>query len=320
MNNWRTFNDDSDAWDFYVQGLSQSSVFHSSRWANLQQSTGWNTHRYCTSNARSAIQVFSKPYGRIASLGWCPGGLAGDQVVVDQDLWKLLEKEVGGFVSYCRLARPIPTLETRSVSHPWRKTALHLGARESVQLNLEREVEELLKQCGPNWRRNLKRASRANLTIRRLGDDDFASINHLEREMIEFKRIRQPNKSFGDIMQSLGNQIILFGAFDQEGVLVAARGASTFGAVARDLLAATNVAGRKTYASYLTMWTLIQALKQASIARYDLGGIDYTQNSGVANFKIGTGGHRVRYPEEVAACTYPFLAPIINRLLVSLGR
>lgn len=64
------------------------------------------------------------------------------------------------------------------------------------------------------------------------------------------------------------------------------------------MLAATNVAGRKLYSSYLTISELLSTCLERGVEEYDLMGIDPHKNPGVYNFKKGTGAEPLEYLGE----------------------
>jgi lipid II:glycine glycyltransferase (peptidoglycan interpeptide bridge formation enzyme) len=64
------------------------------------------------------------------------------------------------------------------------------------------------------------------------------------------------------------------------------------------LLAATTEIGRRLYASYALVWQLLQHCQKLGVIEYDFMGIDPKNNSGVYNFKKGTGAEFIEYLGE----------------------
>ena len=75
-----------------------------------------------------------------------------------------------------------------------------------------------------------------------------------------------------------------------DGKAVAGHVSSLLGDTCIYLLGASNKQGRKTKASYLLQWRVIEMAKEAGARWYDLGGIDPEGNPGVYHFKAGLNG------------------------------
>jgi lipid II:glycine glycyltransferase (peptidoglycan interpeptide bridge formation enzyme) len=100
-----------------------------------------------------------------------------------------------------------------------------------------------------------------------------------------------------------------------DGTTLAMRAAALVGDVAVDLLAATSVAGRTSYAAYATCWSLVEDCARRGAARYDLAGVDKVRNKGVYDFKRGTGAREVRYLGEWDAASPAPLRVLARRMI-----
>ena len=76
--------------------------------------------------------------------------------------------------------------------------------------------------------------------------------------------------------------------------MLAARAGGWLGLQGYDLFAATSRAGRKSYASYVTLWRLLEDLRQYGVKTYDLAGVDPLGTPGVYHFKRGIGGVEIQ--------------------------
>ena len=100
------------------------------------------------------------------------------------------------------------------------------------------------------------------------------------------------------IFQKFTDKIVLYRSEDENGTIVALRGCMILDRFGWDLFAATNVIGRNLYASYVLLWEILKHCQRAGVKNYDLMGVDPVKNSGVYNFKKGTGASSVKYLGE----------------------
>lgn len=299
MKTWVSFEGSSSDWDRVLCELSRVNIFHSAAWALVQESDGWMTRRLISSEAHAA-QVFFRRIGRSVTVGWIPGGVAGDNPEISRSFYYALRTFVPGKLSLFRIAFPHSEPTPNAAFDPWRPASRPLGATRSFVLDLQKDISTIHDGLGGNWRRNLKRSAKTPLTTRILGTQDAESVDHLEQEMRTYKGLAIPTtKSAGTLMRLLGTRLKSIGVFDSSDRLIAVRGAALFGNDAHDMIAATSVKGRKVYGSYLATWSLISHLKECETLRYNLSGFDRSSNSGVANFKAGIGGTEVLYPQEL---------------------
>ncbi len=87
------------------------------------------------------------------------------------------------------------------------------------------------------------------------------------------------------------------------GLPVAAHVATMLGDTCLYFLGATSDAGKKSKASYLLQWRVIQEAARMGISWYDLGGFNPNTMPGVAKFKAGLGGVEHRFPGQY--CLHP---------------
>jgi len=299
VTSWETFSGTTTDWDSLVASLANSSIYHSSKWAKIQEQRGWDVVYLRTDDSTSAAMVLMRRYGRLFCVSWLPGGVAGRTDAVNQQLADTIRKLRQAWIHYIRIAFPSDHRRGIAYEEPWVPSKRRVGASRSVVLDLTLSSDQLLAAAGPNWRRNLKRARKTSVVVRPLGVEDAAAVDQLQQVMVRYKGI-QPRLavSGGELLLSLGESMIAIGVLE-DGELLSVRAVGAFGSVARDLIAATSPSGRQIYSSYLATWTLVERLKEVGVTTYDLGGIDEEDNLGVANFKLGTGGKVIRYPDEL---------------------
>jgi lipid II:glycine glycyltransferase (peptidoglycan interpeptide bridge formation enzyme) len=132
--------------------------------------------------------------------------------------------------------------------------------------------------------------------------------------MAEFKGFDPliDERSIRHMLRVLDDRFMIAVAQDREGRIIAARGAGRLGSHGQDLFAATPEEGRRCYASYVTLWCLLEELRDIGVKTYDFGGIDPENNPGVYNFKRGAGGVKVRRLGEWDWSNSPILARAVN--------
>lgn len=180
----------------------------------------------------------------------------------------------------------------------------------TLLLDLTKSAEELRKGMRPHWRRYLKVAEKNNLEIVEGSDDAlFEAFIEIYRELVNRKAFAEPNdiREFRSIQERLPKEfkmrVLLCRA---DGKLCSGLICSAIGDTAIYLFGATSNAGLKSRGSYLLHWRLIEWLKGARIATYDLHGINPATNPGTYKFKAdlcGSNGADVNFLGQFDTCT-----------------
>jgi hypothetical protein len=278
--------------------------------------SGWSLLRLVTEHNDGALQVFYKRISRLAVVAWIPGGLAGRTTHLENSWGREIHQHMAAWITYIRIAFPNHSTGDIDAGTSWKEVASPISAPKTIFIDLNKSHDQLRSEMGPNWRRNLKRSGRFMLSVRTLTSDDSTAINHLEESVADYKQLktRSPRHG-GDTVNLFKQQALVLGVFDQESRLVSVRGAALFGDAAYDIVAATSPEGRRVYASYLATWSLLLALKDRNITRFDFSGIDDLRNKGVSDFKRGLGGKEVIYFPERHFATPRFMLPLAALLI-----
>ena len=85
-----------------------------------------------------------------------------------------------------------------------------------------------------------------------------------------------------------------------------------FNNVCWDLLSATNLEGRKTYASYAVTYEIMKFYLRNKIKTYNLSGVDLINNKSVYNFKKGMGSKLIEIPNEKLYSNYQLFNILFN--------
>jgi hypothetical protein len=161
-------------------------------------------------------------------------------------------------------------------------------------LDVRPDIPDLRKNLHQKWRNGLNQAEKRKLEVIEGVDDDlFEAFTGLYRGMVERKKFRVPNdiREFRLMQSDLpdGWKMRIFLCRSEEG-LGAGAICSAMGNRGIYLFGATNPLGLANKGSYLLQWRIIQWLKAAGCACYDLNGIDPVRNPGTYRFKAGIAG------------------------------
>jgi len=164
----------------------------------------------------------------------------------------------------------------------------------TLLMRLSADLDDLRRGLAPSWRRHLKKAEGAGLTVTagsapELFDDFIAVFN----QMLERKRFAPG----ADIHKHRRIQTALPDELKM-GVLLARKDGhpcagliySAIGDTAIYLFGATNDIALQTSAAYLLQWEAVKLLKEKGVREYDLNGINAALNPGLYQFKTGLAG------------------------------
>jgi len=166
--------------------------------------------------------------------------------------------------------------------------------KKTLLLDLSPALQILRSQFHRKWRNQLTAAEKRNLKVTSgTTMEEFRTFESLYREMQRTKRFDSSVdiEEFTLMQAALpeAHRMRVFLCFEDHtplGGLVA----SAMGNTAIYVLGATVGQGRRTKASYLLQWSLIQWLKERQVLWYDLGGIDPDKHPSVYHFKRGLSG------------------------------
>ena len=173
------------------------------------------------------------------------------------------------------------------------------GARpwETVWLDLAPAEEALRSRLAPKWRNALSFAERANLVLDSSQDPAAVEwlLNH-HQEAMKAKSFAATPRLILEGLRHAGTFMVLRAMKD--GVPVGGVGIALHQPAATYLVGWNGPEGRSLKANQFLLWRAILVLRQAGFTEFDLGGIDDVGLPGISEFKLGTGGRRVRIVGE----------------------
>lgn len=296
---------DESSWQTGLSELSNSNVYCSWGWGCYKESLGWDIHRIRFSRTDKidlvgCLQVQVKKFRYIKSRilliqggVFCDSSIFSDSFVFVTELHEYLSLR-----KYDLLAIDSADEEDRIVLG-----LLELGYKPiasssgyTYMLDLCLSEEELMQGLSRNWRHNLKRSRKKGLHVRHVGSDkvprerSLKKLAHMYGQLTERKKFSQAVdfQYFIPIATNDLNYKIVEVLSDNK--VVAIRVGYISGKNGLDFLAASSAEAKKNYATYLALWELIMRSKNEGVERFDCGGIDPYNNTGVYYFKRGLGG------------------------------
>jgi len=311
-------------WNSTLATLDGSNFFQSYEWGEYKRRDGWVPLRLMRRDASSTVvamtQALAHVYlGRVAA-AWIPGGPAGRVAEWADSLRRGFATQEGFWSCYLRLnsVRVHDEADERLLtSGGWRRPNTRLGSWSSVRLAIDADRDRNLALLSGNWRHNLRRAQKAGLVVEEWHDPVAADVARLYAEMEGYKGLnaQQDVRDLERMFGSFEDTLVIYRCRGQDGELLSIRGCGVIGSQAWDLLAATSVQGRKSYASYLTCWEMLERCRQLGVREFDFSGVDPDANPGVFNFKKGTGAELFSYLGEWETASPRFLSTIVNQSL-----
>lgn len=164
------------------------------------------------------------------------------------------------------------------------------------KINNESSINQSYSQY---WRRNLKRTFRYNLQIENNNIYE-KEINYLLNDLHNIKKIKNNynEKSLLNLFENFHKNLFISKA-KLNNKICSIRAIIFFKNKAWDILSATNLVGRRCYASYAVTNEVVQFCIKNNIDYYDLSGVDLHKNISVYNFKKGLGGELKEISSEM---------------------
>lgn len=305
---WELLNEEYAAahWDRQLLAFDDYSIFQTIAWGEHRRALGWTPYRWMAledSRPVAMAQGLLRRYPGGVGIVWLPGGPVGAIGAWNDGLQQTIRRTARLSVVYARFNsfRPRTDADQSQLARlRWQPPRSRLGAASSLLHDVSREEAVRLAGCSKNWRHNLKRSHKSGYAIGLWDRPDAAEMRAVYAEMEGHKNLVQQHseQSLRALYAHAADHLITVSCRDTAGTLVAFRACATFGDRAWDMLAATAVAGRRTYASYAAFWALAQECHRRGIRQYDLSGVDPVGNRGVYDFKQGTGAAPVAYLGE----------------------
>ena len=293
---WKVFDGSDAEWQALLIVEEKSTYLHDIYWAKHYQSLGWKPVRWIfKENSRPIefLQGLLKTYPFQSGVLWFPDWLING-INKSFDLGEILKKSLNLDYLYIRF-RATRDYDVNDyaflIGHGWKNPKALFNKGLTMSLNISSSIEDLYSGFTKNWRKSLKKSEKHSYSVRKVEDTEIVITLYEELRML--KSLRKEAffsvKEINSIIDSFGENILIFGAFSEEDKPLAIRGCIIRGDVAYDIFAATGTLSRKLNTSHGLFVELIKECKKQGCKSYDLSGIDPESGPGVFNFKKGTG-------------------------------
>ena len=293
---WLPYKGDDKSWNEILNSFPVKGFLNDVSWGKHLSNMGWVCLRWEFSRSGSPkayCQSFFKSYPFRLGMLWIPDGIVGDHrysASLHQDLFHSLN------LRYCYIRlRDSMVFNVddciKLLVGGWVRPKTSLSAAMTMSLDISQPVEVIRAGLTQSWRKTLKKSSAMPFDIVVVNDPVAIASLYLEMKSSKSLRTREiySDVAIKSLMKIFGNNIVVVGAKDAEGSLVAIRGAILNKEKATDIFAATSHKGRALMASHSLFITLISECQNRGCIFYDLNGIDPSNGIGVYNFKKGTG-------------------------------
>lgn len=328
MLNWRLWDGDTQKWDKLLQSFDDYSLYQSSAWGEHRSRFGWSPNRFQALSDGVPVamaQVLVRKYPLGFAIAWIPGGPVGDMTAVGPALMEQIRVASGARFLYCRFS----AMRSREASEDtalkemsWHRTSSPLLTGLSLTYEPSLSEELRLNNCSGNWRHNLRRSMKRKLKT-------YHWVKACPQEMMAAYAAMQDHKQLAaqtsgyeieSLLKSFGSDCVVVRCDDEDGNLLAFRGALVLGAKAVDIFAVAIPAGRKVYASHSAFWELMKQCAAKGVQWYDMSGADPEKNKGVYDFKKGTGAKDIQYLGEWECAKPALLRGLVSRVIRYRGR
>jgi peptidoglycan pentaglycine glycine transferase (the first glycine) len=318
MARWQLLSDEvaSSSWNEALLRLDDYTPFQTYEWGEYQRALGWEPHRWVAVDERNEIVAMMlgllRRYPFNLGLIWSEGGPVGDLSVCDATLHEAIKQSTGLKRIYCRFRcdrqRHVEDA-LRLTAQGWCRSWFSLTTSYSMSLDFGTDANQMLAGCDRNWRRNLQRAEKANVTVAEWTDPSVDEIVSAYDEMQSLKGLSEQHSrdEFAQLLKHLEKHLVIFRGTNEQGQMVSVHGWMMLGQRATAVLSATTEEGREHRASYPVIWALVQRCLQLGMTSCDLAGIDPVVNPGVFRFKKGIGAKPIEYLGEWDWASRPWL-------------
>lgn len=329
MSKWQLWVNTKEAWDKALLLSADNSVFQTFSWGEYKKLVGWRPERYFIMDNGNKIQGMAQVLIKHLPFGftfiWVSGGLvfkfpdfkmdelAGLVHKLILKLHKQYPRSLVRFNSHVN-ADPMLSLQFNKVcSRPYAQ----LNSGFTVELNLNKSIDQLRKGMASKHRYYTKRAVEVELTWVVANDDHQLTIlESIYQEMVKEKKLLRNFFLLDELFnmrENMGENLIILTGFFGE-VPVTSCLVLVFGKKAFYMTASTNKLGRDISAGYAMFEQLMRVLGERGVTEFDFGGVNLNKKSatGVNHFKIGFGGKVVEYLGEWESASSKIVKLAIN--------
>jgi len=304
---------DQEKWDNFVLA-NHGEFLQSFKWGSFKEKMGDEIWRFGIKDIEEIIGqacllrhrlIFSKKYF------YCPRGpiflssLSGDKKKEAIrnfliDIKNLAKKEKAIFFRF-EPNLPLENLNLKEIfsnlKFDYQPLESSTQPKETLVLDLKKEIEDLLKSMHPKTRYNLHLAEKHGVKVS--VKDDVKTFLDLLKETAKRQNLKiYSYKYYFNLLKEFPNENIKIYFAYYKNKILAANLILFWGKTATYLYGGSSRENREKMAPYLLHWEIIKEAKQKGFLVYDFWGIDEKKWPGLTRFKLGFGGRRIVYPQS----------------------
>ena len=299
-------------WDKLLILFPNPSFYQTRQYGNFFNKIGWKSIKLVFLKNKIPImlsQIFYKKKLGIF-IFYIPGGPLGNIKESESLLINYLKKKYKYFYIKFNSNDKFYNTEFKLFKKPF----LIRTSEKRMELKIKNNFDDMYYKFSKNWRHNFNRSERKNNKITINEKFNLHEIYDIYKKMTSIKKI-STDYNFSKIkhlMNECKDNIICFECRNNKKKLISVRLVGFYDVYAFDLISATNLEGRKVYASYYIFKKLLMELSNRHIKIFDLSGVDTINNKGVYNFKKGLGSKLISCLGEFEYSNIPFLKFFIS--------
>jgi peptidoglycan pentaglycine glycine transferase (the first glycine) len=327
-------------WDAFLERTPGGHYRQSSRWAATKRVQGWSAERLTARRAGELVagaQLLIRPLPRVPQLGrlaLCPKG-----PLLHDDDPALATAFVARLHQHC-LAQRIRVLLVQPPEHGpsltgplegagYLRSPVPIAPRATALVDLAPGIEALEQRLGKNLRRQLRRAERRGMQIRRGSVEDVATLHHLLRSASERLDYRLPSAAYYRRLWGAfapGERAQVFVA-EHDGTPVAASLCLLFGDRLVSTAAGWSGSHGRLHPNDLLDWHTIRWAQQRGLRYVELENLSYELAVRIGEGEdpntleaSGADRYKLKWATDVVAAPVPYLAVTTSGLQTVLRR
>ncbi len=279
----------------FLEKQKQSQFLQSWEWGEFQEAVGNTVFRVGVEENEELIAVATLikkylPGQKSKAYFFCPRGpIFQNLEFLFDEIKRLAKKENVIFLRF------EPQEKIQNIKHKVQDT-INIQPKKTLILDISKTEEDLLKEMHKKTRYNIRLASKKEVEISELKEDEFDELWELIKETSERDGFRSHPRRYYEKMFKLSNDFLKFYIAKYEGKIISCLIATFFGDMATYTHGASSNEHRNVMAPYLLQWHTIKEAQKRGIKYYDFHGIDEKKWPGVTKFKKGFGGEIINYP------------------------
>ncbi len=176
---------DGDEWDAFVASRPQGDLLQTSRWGRVKAKS-LDVHRVglrdSAGDLTGGAQILSRRIPGFTAIGYVPYGPIADTTEVVSMVIDELEQAARTLGLCALLVQPPrsgPVVEDVLVERGYRPAGIEVATNATVEVDLRQSLDEIRAGCDRSRRKNLNRADREGVKVRRGDDSDIEAFHAL---------------------------------------------------------------------------------------------------------------------------------------------